>query len=87
MAPDAKGLPHCALGMVLGARELVCDAGHFAAGCTLTITIERLMQDERFGSFECAIHADNVSLATGRVNTFQPSEDELTTLFNRGTPS
>ncbi len=84
MAPDAKGLPHCALGMVLGARELVCDAGHFAAGSTLTITIERLMQDERFGSFECTIHADSVSLATGRVNTFQPSEEELTTLFNRG---
>ena len=82
-----KGLPHCALGMVLGARELVCDAGHFAAGSTLTITIERLMQDERFGSFECTIHADNISLATGRVNTFQPSEEELTSLFNQGTPS
>lgn len=82
-----KGLPHSPLGMVLGARELVCDAGHFAAGSTLIITIERLMQDERFGSFECAIHADNVSLATGRVNTFQPSEEELTTLFNQGTPS
>jgi predicted hotdog family 3-hydroxylacyl-ACP dehydratase len=27
---------------VLGARELVCDAGHFAAGSTLIITIERL---------------------------------------------
>ena len=77
----------CALGMVLGARELVCDAGHFAAGSTLIITIERLMQDERFGSFECTIHADSVSLATGRVNTFQPSEEELTTLFNQGTPS
>ncbi|MDS0116347.1 3-hydroxy-fatty acyl-ACP dehydratase, partial [Enterobacter hormaechei subsp. steigerwaltii] len=56
-----KGLPHSPLGMVLGARELVCTAGHFAAGCTLTITIERLMQDERFGSFECTIHADSVS--------------------------
>ena len=82
-----KGLPHSALGMVLGARELVCAAGIFATGTTLTITIERLMQDERFGSFECTIHADSVSLATGRVNTFQPSEEELTTLFNQGTPS
>lgn len=82
-----KGLPHNPLGMVLGARELVCAAGQFAAGTTLTITIERLMQDERFGSFECVIHADNASLATGRVNTFQPSEEELTSLFNQGTPS
>ncbi|MBT1730273.1 3-hydroxy-fatty acyl-ACP dehydratase [Enterobacter quasimori] len=82
-----KGLPHSPLGMVLGARELVCAAGLFTAGTTLTITIERLMQDERFGSFECVIHADNASLATGRVNTFQPSEEELTSLFNQGTPS
>ncbi|MCM7514821.1 3-hydroxy-fatty acyl-ACP dehydratase [Enterobacter hormaechei] len=81
-----KGLPHCALGMVLGARELVCGTGHFAAGSTLNITIERLMQDERFGSFECTVQCDGVPLATGRVNTFQPSEDELTTLFNQGTP-
>ncbi|MHA0874768.1 ApeP family dehydratase [Enterobacter pasteurii] len=81
-----KGLPHCALGMVLGARELACGAGHFAAGSTLNITIERLMQDERFGSFECTVQCDGVPLATGRVNTFQPSEDELTTLFNQGTP-
>lgn len=82
-----KGLPHSPLGMVLGARELVCAAGLFTAGTTLTITIERLMQDERFGSFECVIHAGNASLATGRVNTFQPSEEELTSLFNQGTPS
>ena len=80
-----KGLPHSPLGMVLGARELVCSTGRFAAGTTLTITIERLMQDERFGSFECTIQTDNVPLATGRVNTFQPSEDELTSLFSQDT--
>lgn len=82
-----KGLPHSALGMVLGARELVCGAGRFGAGTTLTISIERLMQDERFGSFECIIRADTAPLATGRVNTFQPSEDELTSLFIQGAPS
>ncbi|MGP8979638.1 3-hydroxy-fatty acyl-ACP dehydratase, partial [Enterobacter hormaechei] len=43
-----------------------------------------LMQDERFGSFECAISANEETLATGRVNTFQPSAEELTSLFNQG---
>ncbi|ELP5716051.1 putative hotdog family 3-hydroxylacyl-ACP dehydratase [Enterobacter asburiae] len=79
-----QGQDHIALGMVLGARELVCASGHFAAGLTLDITVKLLMQDERFGSFECAISANEETLATGRVNTFQPSAEELTSLFNQG---
>ena len=51
---------------------------------TLEITVKLLMQDERFGSFECAITAGDKVLATGRVNTFQPSAEELTSLFNQG---
>ena len=69
------------LGMVLGARELLCAAGILPAGQTLTITVKLLMQDERFGSFECSI---NDGEATGRINTFQPTAEELTTLFQQG---
>lgn len=79
-----QGQEHIALGMVLGARELICASGRFAAGLTLDITVKLLMQDERFGSFECAISANEETLATGRVNTFQPSAEELTSLFNQG---
>lgn len=79
-----QGQEHIALGMVLGARELICASGRFAAGLTLDITVKLLMQDERFGSFECAISANKETLATGRVNTFQPSAEELTSLFNQG---
>ena len=79
-----NGQSHIALGMVLGARELVCADGRFAAGSTLTISVKLLMQDDRFGSFECAITAEEATLATGRVNTFQPSAEELTLLFNQG---
>lgn len=79
-----QGQDHIALGMVLGARELICASGHFTQGLTLDITVKLLMQDERFGSFECAISADEETLATGRVNTFQPSAEELTSLFNQG---
>ncbi|MDP1276796.1 3-hydroxy-fatty acyl-ACP dehydratase, partial [Klebsiella pneumoniae] len=43
-----------------------------------------LMQDERFGSFEGTIMADDDVLASGRVNTFQPTTEELSTLFQQG---
>lgn len=72
------------LGMVLGARELVCAAGILPAGLTLDITVTLLMQDARFGSFECTIAAGEETLATGRVNTFQPTSEELHSLFQQG---
>lgn len=73
-----------ALGMVLGARELVCAAGVLPAGRMLSINVKLLMQDARFGSFECAIQAGEETLATGRVNTFQPTSEEINTLFQQG---
>ena len=79
-----QGQESLSLGMVLGARELVCAAGSFPANSVLTVTVTLLMQDERFSSFECAIIADGATLATGRVNTFQPSQQELATLFKQG---
>lgn len=79
-----RGQSSISLGMVLGARELVCEAGLFPANQQLTITVKLLMQDERFGSFECAISAGMQTLATGRVNTFQPTPEELTSLFHQG---
>jgi hypothetical protein len=42
------------------------------------------MQDERFASFEGAVMADDDLLASGRVNTFQPTPTELNTLFQQG---
>ncbi len=69
------------LGMILGARELLRAAGILPAGQTLTITVKLLMQDDRFGSFECSI---NDGEATGRINTFQPTAEAATTLFQQG---
>jgi predicted hotdog family 3-hydroxylacyl-ACP dehydratase len=82
-----KGEAQITLGMVLGARELKCVSGEFHADSVLDITVSLLMQDERFGSFECVITADGETLATGRVNTFQPTTEELTTLFQQGSSS
>lgn len=82
-----QGEASISLGMVLGARELVCSAGILPADAGLTVKVKLLMQDERFGSFECAIEAGNATLATGRVNTFQPTAEELHSLFQQGASS
>ncbi|RWR01611.1 3-hydroxy-fatty acyl-ACP dehydratase [[Pantoea] beijingensis] len=79
-----RGQQSIALGMVLGARELICASGALPAGATLEIKVTLLMQDTRFGSFDCAIYTAEELLASGRVNTFQPTEEELTSLFNQG---
>lgn len=77
------GEAQISLGMVLGARELKCVAGEFVANSVLEVTVSLLMQDERFGSFECVITADGEKLASGRVNTFQPTAEELIPLFQQ----
>nr|WP_318383451.1 3-hydroxy-fatty acyl-ACP dehydratase [uncultured Enterobacter sp.] len=79
-----RGQQSIALGMVLGARELVCAAGVLPANVTLDVQVKLLMQDDRFGSFDCTVSANNTLLASGRVNTFQPTTEELTSLFNQG---
>ncbi|POT55493.1 3-hydroxy-fatty acyl-ACP dehydratase [Citrobacter amalonaticus] len=79
-----QGQGNISLGMVLGARELVCAAGDLPGGLTLNITVTLLMQDARFGSFECTIDAGGEALASGRVNTFQPTAEELHSLFQQG---
>lgn len=72
------------LGMVLGARELVCAAGALPGGARLDVDVRLLMQDERFGSFDCTIFTGGNSVATGRINTFQPTAEELVSLFRQG---
>lgn len=79
-----RGEQKIALGMVLGARELICSEGYLPNGAVLDIDVKLLMRDDRFGSFECAIYRGDKCLATGRVNTFQPTLNELTSLFNQG---
>ena len=71
------------LGMVLGARELKCALPAFAHDSKLEITVTLLMQDQRIGSFECAIASAGLTCASGRINTFQPTAEELTTLFKQ----
>ncbi len=69
------------LGMLLGGRALRCQTGHFPAETLLDCQVTLLVRDEKIGSFEGVILADKHIVASGRVNTYQPDNDELEQLF------
>lgn len=65
-----------AIGFLLGTREYRSSLAEFPLGATLTITVEPLVAEMRFGAFQCAIATDRV-VAAAVVNTYQPAADEL----------
>ncbi|WP_202304793.1 ApeP family dehydratase [Dryocola clanedunensis] len=69
------------VGMLIGGRGLRCPAGQFPAQTLLECKVTLLMSDEKIGSFEGEILADNRVMASGRVNTYQPDKNELKQLF------
>lgn len=79
-----SGAQKIAPGMLLGGRNWRVTAATFPAAITLDITLRLLMRDDRMGSFEGEIrHGDRV-LASGRLNTYQPNEQELQQLMSQG---
>ncbi|OAT20578.1 3-hydroxydecanoyl-[ACP] dehydratase [Buttiauxella noackiae ATCC 51607] len=69
------------VGMLLGGRGIRCPAGVFPQGAGLECHVTLLMRDNKIGSFEGQILADGNVLASGRVNTYQPDNNELKQLF------
>ncbi|BCG09950.1 MULTISPECIES: hotdog family protein [Buttiauxella] len=69
------------VGMLLGGRGLRCPEGFFPQGAVLDCHVTLLMRDDKIGCFEGQILADGNVLASGRVNTYQPDNNELEQLF------
>jgi predicted hotdog family 3-hydroxylacyl-ACP dehydratase len=64
-------------GMLLGGRGYRASRATFAVNSTLRVEMRLLMRDDRLGSFEGEIRCGDEILASGRLNTYQPSEQEL----------
>jgi predicted hotdog family 3-hydroxylacyl-ACP dehydratase len=64
-------------GMLLGGRGYRASSAAFAADSTLRIEMRLLMRDDRLGSFEGEIRSGDEIIASGRLNTYQPNEQEL----------
>lgn len=67
-------------GMLLGGRGYRATAATFAADITLRVEMHLLMRDDKLGSFEGEIRSQDTVLASGRLNTYQPDEQELNQL-------
>ncbi|EJL90508.1 MULTISPECIES: ApeP family dehydratase [unclassified Pantoea] len=64
-------------GMLLGGRGYRANSATFAANSTLCVEMRLLMRDDRLGSFEGEIRCNDVMIASGRLNTYQPNQQEL----------
>lgn len=71
-------------GMLLGGRGYRCKQERFPAGATLDVHIRLLMRDEKIGSFDGDILINGENYASGRLNTYQPDDDELAHLLRQG---
>ena len=67
-------------GMLLGGRGYRAAVATFAADSTLRVEMHLLMRDDKLGSFEGEIRSQDQVLASGRLNTYQPDEQELNQL-------
>lgn len=67
------------LGFLLGTRRYNSNIGQFKVGTTLTVSVEKIIQDEELGVFECRIHGDNIAI-DANLNVYQPRDIADTTI-------
>ena len=75
-----------AIGFLLGTRAYECVVGEFPIGARLTISVEPLLMDSGFGSFNCSIKTDRI-LAAAVLNIYQPDDDEVAQIRQRMAPA
>jgi len=59
------------LGFLLGTRFYNSNIAAFKVGATLTIRVEKIIQDDGLGVFECRILGEGVDI-TANLNVYQP---------------
>ncbi|MBL6987316.1 MAG: hotdog family protein [Methylobacter sp.] len=59
------------LGFLLGTRRYNSNVAAFKVGSTLTIRVEKIMQDDSLGVFNCRLLGEGVEV-TANLNVYQP---------------
>ncbi|MGZ4955286.1 MAG: ApeP family dehydratase [Methylobacter sp.] len=62
------------LGFLLGTRRYSSNVAAFKVGTMLTIRVEKIIQDDNLGVFDCLISGDGVEI-TANLNVYQPPLD------------
>lgn len=63
------------LGFLLGSRLLQSNVGTLPVGCKLAVTVEKIVQDEQLGVFDCRVSGDNIEISA-KLNVYQPRSDQ-----------
>ena len=58
-------------GFLLGTRRYNSNVAEFKAGSTLTVRVEKIIQDDNLAAFECELQGDSVYV-TANLNVYQP---------------
>ena len=61
------------LGFLLGTRRYSSNVAEFKVGSTLTVRVEKIIQDNNLGAFECKIQGDGVEVSAN-LNVYQPPQ-------------
>ena len=65
------------IGFLLGTRKYQTQQGYFSQGSQLHVTVHKLLEDESgLSVFECSISCGEKTLATAKINVFQPHDPE-----------
>ncbi len=80
-AAKPAGEQDAELGLLLSARNLKIKVSEIEADSLLTTTMNLLIDESRLTSFEGSVSIGEKVIATGRLNVFQPTKDELKALF------
>jgi predicted hotdog family 3-hydroxylacyl-ACP dehydratase len=59
-------------GFLLGTRRYNSNVAEFKVGSMLTVRVEKIIQNDNLGAFECKIQGDGVEVCAN-LNVYQPS--------------
>ncbi len=63
------------MGFLLGTRRYSSNVAAFKVGAVLTIRVEKIIQDDGLGVFDCRIEGENIKV-TANLNVYQPPLDK-----------
>jgi len=64
------------LGFLLGTRRYLTNISCFNVGTRLTITVTKIIQDDKLSVFDCKIYGEDIEISAN-LNVYQPSTDTL----------
>lgn len=69
------------LGMLLGGRAIKMSLNAFPTNSELLIHAKLVLADSKLANFDCQIRINENCVATGKLNVYEPDEEELAHLF------